>query len=96
MPGTKKPQQRGARYERRQAHKRGGKPVGGPGAPDYIRGATKGEVKNWNRPVHSGVVEKARLDGVKEIVSSSGFSQPAIALAKAQGITLIYRGRRLT
>ncbi|MBI2913469.1 MAG: hypothetical protein HYY03_06075 [Chloroflexi bacterium] len=96
MARIKKPQQRAARYERDQARRRGGKPLGGSGRPDYIRPPILGEVKNWKRPVHSGVVTKANIQGVKEIVSSSGFSQPAIALAKAQGITLIYRGRRLT
>ncbi|MCL0094335.1 restriction endonuclease, partial [Dehalococcoidales bacterium] len=67
-----------------------------PGQPDYTRGRVKAEVKNWQKPVHSGVVKKAKQNGVTEIVSSSGFTQPAIDEAKKAGITLISRGKRLT
>jgi len=92
----RKPQQRARRYEQQQARKHRGRAKGGPGQPDYTRGGVKAEVKNWQRPVHSGVIEKAKQDGVKEIVSASGFSQPAIEAAKKAGITLISRGKRLT
>jgi hypothetical protein len=91
----KKAQKRAKRYEQEQAKKHGGKPIGGPGQPDYTRGETKAEVKNWKRPVHSGVIQEAKQKGIKEITSSSGFSQPAIDAAKKAGITLIYRGKRL-
>lgn len=83
-------------YEKTQTRKHRGRHQGGPGQPDYTRGHIKGEVKNWKRPVHKGVVEAAKKKGVQEIVSSSGFSAPAIEEAKKAGITLIYRGRRLT
>lgn len=92
----KKPQHKGKSYEKEQAKKHRGKPVGGPGKPDYTRGRTKGEVKNWRRPVHSGVVKKAKQNGITEIVSSSGFTEQAIEQAKKAGIKLIYRGKRLT
>lgn len=74
----------------------GGNTRGGLGEPDYTRGSAKAEVKNWQRPVDSGVVRKAKEKGVKEIVSISGFTSPAIEEAKKAGITLIDRGKRLT
>ncbi len=86
----KKDVKRGLNHEKRQAQKRRGKHLGGPGNLDYIRGKVKGEVKNWNRPVHSGEIKKAKQKGVKEIVSKSGFTKPAIGLAKKLGIKLIY------
>lgn len=91
-----KRQKRARRYEQRQARKHGAKHVGGSGRPDYTRGPTKGEVKNWGRPVHSGIIASAKKKGVKEIVGKSGFTQPAIDAAKKAGISLISGGRRLT
>lgn len=92
----RKSQQRAQRYEKAQARKHKGKPEGGPGQPDYVRGSVKAEVKNWRRPVHSGVIRKAKQDGIKEVVSSSGFTEQALEEAKKAGITLISRGKRLT
>lgn len=92
----RKSQQRAGRYEKEQARKHRGKAKGGPGQPDYTRGSVKAEVKNWQKPVHSGVIKQAKQKGVKEVVSASGFSQPAIEEAKKAGITLISRGKRLT
>lgn len=89
-----KKQEKAAGYEKAQAKKHGGKHLGGPGRPDYKRGRTKGEVKNWQDPVHSGVIKKAIKDGVKEIVSKSGFTEPAKTLAKKKGIKLIKRGKK--
>jgi len=83
------PSKRGVRYEKQQAKKHRGRHIGGPGNPDYQRGRVKGEVKNWKRPVHSGVIKKAHQKGIKEIVSKSGFTQPAMELAKKYGIKLI-------
>lgn len=91
----RKSQQRAGRYEKEQARKHGGKAKGGPGQPDYTRGSVKAEVKNWQRPVHSGVIEKAKQDGVKEIVSASGFTKQAVEQAKKAGIKLISRGRQM-
>lgn len=85
----RKYQKKGYKYERSQAKKRGGKHIGGPGKPDYERGKVKGEVKNWSQPVHSGVLKKASGKGIKEINSKSGFTGPAIELAKKKNIKLI-------
>ncbi len=77
------------RFEKTTARKHRGKHIGGPGEPDYTRGDVKGEVKRWKRPVDSGVIKKAAENGVKEIVSPSGFTSPAVELAKKRGIKLI-------
>ncbi len=79
---------RGISYEKRQATKNKAKHVGGPGKPDYQKGKIKGEVKNWNTPVHSGEIKKAAKKGVKEIISKSGFTKPAKDLAKKKNIKL--------
>ena len=89
--GKKKAIERGVRYEKAQAKKHRGRHIGGPGKPDYKRGETKGEVKNWKQKVHSGVIKKANRKGVKEIISKSGFTKPAKILAKKKGIKLISR-----
>ena len=88
-------QKKGIRYEKIQAKKHRGKHLGGPGKPDYKRGKVKGEVKDWSRPVHSGVIRKAAKKGVKEIISKSGFTEPAIKLAKKKGIKLIKRRKKV-
>jgi len=80
---------RGTQYEKRQAKRHRGKHIGGPGNPDYQRGDVKAEVKNWNTPVHSGIIKQARRKGINEIVSKSGFTGPAEELAKKYGIKLI-------
>jgi hypothetical protein len=89
----KKSQRKGYIYEKRQAKKHGGKHLGGPRKPDYVRGKTKGEVKNWSRPVHSGIIIIASGKGIKEITSKSGFTGPAIELAKKKKIKLIHRNK---
>lgn len=86
-------QKKGISYEKSQAKKHKGKHLGGPGKPDYRRGKTKGEVKNWARPVHSGVIRKAIKEGIKEIVSKSGFTKPAEDVARKKGVRLIKRGK---
>lgn len=88
-------QKKSIKYEKTQAKKHRGKHLGGPGKPDYKRGKIKGEVKNWKQPVHSGVIKKALKNGVKEIVSKSGFTKPAIELAKKKNIKLIRRGKKV-
>jgi len=77
------------KYEKTQSKKHKGKYLGGPGKPDYQRGKKKGEIKNWNLPVHSGVIKDAKQKGIDEIISKSGFTKPAKALAKKYGIKLI-------
>ena len=91
----KSKQSKGIKYEKSQAKKHRGKHIGGPGKEDYKRGKTKAEVKDWNRPVHSGVIKKAIKKGVKEVVSKSGFTKQAIELAKKKGIKLITRGKEV-
>lgn len=86
---------RAKRREKRAAKKHRGKPLGGPGQPDYTRGLVKGEVKDWSRRVHSGVIKEAKKKGVREIDSKSGFTEPAIKLAKKLRIRLISRGREV-
>ncbi|GAH45917.1 unnamed protein product [marine sediment metagenome] len=88
-------QKKGIQYEKTQAKKHGGKHLGGPGKPDYKRGKIKGEVKNWKRPVDSGVIREASKKKVKEVISKSGFTKPAENLAKKKGIKLIKRGRKV-
>lgn len=90
VPGKQK---KGISYEKSQARKYRGKHLGGPGKPDYKRGKTKGEVKNWARPVHSGVTREAIKKGIKEIVSKSGFTKPAEDIARKKGVKLIKRGK---
>jgi len=82
-------------YEKRKAREHGGKPLGGPGRSDYVRGKVKGEVKNWKVPVHSGVIKDAKKKGVGEIDSKSGFTEPAKELAKKVGMKLISRGKEV-
>ena len=45
--------------------------------------------------MHSGEIKKAIKKGVKEIISKSGFTKPAIELAKRKGIRLISRGKEI-
>ncbi len=94
MSKKRTPTKKGIQYEKTQAQKHRAKHIGGPGKPDYQRGNTKGEVKNWTRPVHSGVIKEAKKKGIKEIVSKSGFTKPAEELAKKYGIKTITANKR--
>lgn len=85
----RKSQKKAYGYERKQARKHRGRHIGGPGEPDYTRGDVKGEVKRWKRPVDSGVIKELAKKGVKEIVSKSGFTEPAKDEAKKRGIRVI-------
>ena len=69
-------------YETRKSRERGGTHIGGPGAPDYIRGETDGEVKSWKKPMGRFVVMREARKGRTEIVSKSGFTDDAIAYAE--------------
>jgi len=92
----KKAYEKAKRYEKQKAKEHRGKHLGGPGQPDYKRGKVKAEIKNWARPVHSGIIKQAKQKGIKEIASKSGFTEPAIALAKKYGIKLLHRRKRIT
>jgi len=69
--------------EARSAKRHRAKRIGGPGKPDYERGNVFGEVKNRKtkvtKPEVRKIIEKAQKQGAKkvEIVSSSGFTEPA-------------------
>ncbi len=90
----RKAQKRGYRYEKQQAYKRGVKPMGGPGKPDFKEGSIKAEVKNWKKPVPRPEVVKAARNGVKKLISKSGFTGPAVDYAqKSKKITLIKKGK---
>ena len=79
---------RGIAYEKKAARKHNARHVGGPGNPDYVRGDTWGEVKNWNRPVDGGTMEDLIDNGIDEVVSRNGFTEPAIEVAKDFGVKL--------
>lgn len=91
----RKRMKKAVRYEKAKAKAHRGRHLGGPGEPDYVRGRVKGEVKNWSEPVHSGVIKKAIGDGVKEIEGKSGFTRPAIKLAKKHRIKLLKGGKKI-
>lgn len=80
------PAKRGVQYEKRQATKTDSKHIGGPGHPDLMKGKRKIEVKNWETPVHSGVIKEAAKKKVQTVISKSGFTEPAKVLAKKKGI----------
>jgi len=82
------PSKRGVQYEKRQATKTKSKHLGGSGKPDLQKGKIKIEVKNWATPVHSGIVKDASEKKVTTIISKSGFTKPAIELAKKKSINL--------
>ena len=69
-------------YERRKARERRGIYIGGPGAPDYIRGEDEGEVKAWNKPMSKADVMREARKGRTEIISKSGFTKEAIKYAE--------------
>ena len=79
---------RGIVYEKRQATKLNAEHLGGPGKADLQKGKYKMEVKNWNTPVHSGVIKKAIKTKTTTVIAKSGFTQPAKELAKMKGIKL--------
>jgi len=81
------------KYGRRKARQHRAKHVGGPGGPDYIRGAKAGEVKNRKTPVTGPELLRLADRGVDEIDSKGGFTGPAIEAAKKLGIKLFSRGK---
>ncbi|HDD69138.1 MAG TPA: hypothetical protein ENG61_02125 [Candidatus Korarchaeota archaeon] len=66
----------------RKARERGGIHIGGPGAPDYVRGEDEGEVKAWSKPMDKTAVMREARKGRTEIVSKSGFTEEAIKYAE--------------
>ena len=92
---NKKRTKKAIKYEKAKAKVHRGEHLGGPGKPDYQRGRKKGEVKDWSRPVHSGIINKAIEKGVKEIEAKSGYTAPAIKIAKKHRIKLFKRGKKV-
>jgi len=95
---TSKDIHRGFHYEKRKAKEHGGRHIGGPGAPDYQRGDTFGEVKGRVSKVTKPELQRLIRDkGVREIDSKAGFTQPAIEYWDRwqPGVRLIRRGRNV-
>ena len=90
------PQKRGISYEKQAAKHHQMKHVGGPGKPDAQRGASKLEAKNWNTPVHSGIVKTAKKNGVNTVVSKNGFTQPAVKYGEKHNMSLYHGKKKLT
>lgn len=85
------------RYERLNARRHRGRHVGGPGRPDYVRGNTRGEVKDLNRPMTKTEIIEARKKGVTEICSKKGFTEPAMSHVSRykMKMKLFHRRRRV-
>lgn len=75
MPSKK--MKRAKSYEKRKAKEHRGRHLGGPGKPDFQRGKTPGEIKDWSRPMSKYDVMKEARKGRKEIVSKKGFTEGA-------------------
>jgi hypothetical protein len=89
---------RGIRYEKQKAREHRGHHQGGPGAPDYQRGDTLGEVKCRATPVTKPELQRlVRQKGIAEVDSKSGFTQSAIEYRNRwrPDVRLIQRRRTL-
>ena len=82
-------------YEKRKAKKHRAKHLGGPGRPDYTRGAISGEVKRRKTPVTGPELLRLVKRGTDEVDSMGGFTKPAIEAAKKCGIKLFSQGKRI-
>lgn len=69
---------KGQKFEEKVAEYMGGKPVGGPGEPDYVRGSVDGEAKDWDKRMGRSAVMAEIHKGRNEIVSKLGFTQEAV------------------
>jgi hypothetical protein len=89
---------RGIAYEKRVAKQHHAKHLGGPGRADYIRGKTKGEVKNTKKKVTFSVIECCiKKHGSNEFVSKNGYG-PRTAGAvreKYPQVTLFHRTKKI-
>ena len=97
MGMTDKDVRRGIAYEKRVAKRRNATHVGGPGREDYRRGSTKGEVKCTKQKVTKPTLKKIAKKGIREVVSKSGFTDPAIKYAQSRKnkIKLIHRTKEV-
>ena len=69
-------------YEKTVANRHRGRPIGGPGQPDYIRGNVRGEAKLRSRPLNRSEVMSECKKGRTEIVCSKGFTNQAVRYVK--------------
>jgi len=88
---------RGIRYEKEKAKAHGGKHVGGPGKPDYIRGKVRGEVKNTSTKVTKPQLMIYCKKRIREIDSKAGFTKPAIDYRDryCPGLKLMKKGKKI-
>lgn len=83
------------RYEKIKAKKHRGRHIGGSGNPDYKRGKSDGEVKNWNRKMTKYDVKKEARKGRDEITNKKGFTTGAIKYANRYRPNLkLYHGNQ--
>ena len=69
---------KGKKFEETVAKYMKGKPLGGPGEADYVRGSTQGEAKDWEDKVGKSDLMGEIQKGRNEIVSRQGFTNEAI------------------
>jgi len=69
---------KGQKFEEQVAKYMGGKPIGGPGEPDYKRGGVDGEAKDWNKRMGKSDIMEEVQKGRDEIVSRLGFTDDAV------------------
>jgi hypothetical protein len=70
---------KGQKFEEQVAKYMGGRPIGGPGEPDYVRGSIQGEVKDWGKRMGKSAVKEEVGKGRNEIVSRVGFTDEAVS-----------------
>lgn len=70
---------KGQKFEENVSKYMGGRHIGGPGEPDYKRGSTDGEVKDWAIRMGKSDVMAEAQKGRDEIVSRKGFTDEAIS-----------------
>ncbi|MDB4930984.1 MAG: hypothetical protein JWM10_3468 [Myxococcaceae bacterium] len=83
-------------FERTTCDALGAIHVGGPGRSDCVGPGFSAEVKHHKRRVGTQVVEKAHERGDAVVVSSSGFTSPAVRRAAELGVLLQHRFPRVS
>lgn len=79
---------RGLKGEKKVARTTRGTRIGGPGQYDVVKGRGKYEVKNRKTPVTLPELKKMKARGVTTIYSKSGYTAPALAWGKRNGMRL--------
>lgn len=70
---------KGKTFEEKVARFMGGRHKGGPGEPDYTRGAVDGEVKDWKIRMGKSDLQAEADKGRDEIVTRQGFTDEALS-----------------